>query len=430
MFRKQTRVLIVGEAVTAAHVIRPLGLALGLSAAGYDITFACDRRYEGLVCNTGLVYTELPAISRELFLSRLDKGSSLYSLEELQGYVRDDLRIIAAVRPDVIVGDFRISMGISAELCSIPYLALSSVHWSAHAGLPLPVPEHWLVDAMGVRLAGLVTGAVVPLFFKFQARAMNTLRESYGLPGIEGRGAPDVYTHGTRTLYLDTPDLYGAPQLGPDEACIGPVLWAPSSARPLWWDDLPLDRPVAWLSAGSSGAGKAMCRVAEVLDANGFAVMASTAGGLTGLPPSVYTASFINGLEAAERADIVVCNGGSGIVYQALAKGRPVLGIPRNMDQYYVMEAVQSRGAGRLIRSGMVTDDSVLSAARDLLACSSYRAAALRQGRAIRVLNPVFGLERTIDQLLGASRQSPDSGKSPAMDPAADRPSALAGTIS
>ena len=49
---------------------------------------------------------------------------------------------------------------------------------------------------------------------------------------------------------------------------------------------------------------------------------------------------------------MVICNGGSATVYQALAESRaPVLGIPSNMDQHLTMQCVEGAEAGLSLRT-------------------------------------------------------------------------------
>ncbi len=396
---KEMNILFVGEGVTAAHATRPLGLALDMDRTRFAPVFAADPLYESMVRHANLPFEPLPCIERETFLQRLDKGAALYSLDELRRYVQDDLRLIAKVKPDAIVGDFRISMGISAELSGIPYLSLSNLHWSPNAALPVPVPEHPLVRVFGEAVMRRVIGLIVPFFLRIQARAANRLRRWYGLAPLGGDGAREVYTCGTRTLYLDIPELYGAMPLARNERCIGPVLWAPETALPDWWDTLPTDRPLAWVSAGSSGDSGAMEVAASALIEAGFAVMVATAGRMRA-SAGAYAADFLPGLKAAGRADLIVCNGGSGLVYQALAQGKPVLGVPRNMDQYYVMEAVERQGAGRLLRSGKATADSVVRAARAMLADRAMKAAAERLACAIAAREPARELGELVIETL------------------------------
>ena len=83
-------------------------------------------------------------------------------------------------------------------------------------------------------------------------------------------------------------------------------------------------------------------------------VIAATAG--TDTPPRMLGPMCILPIisparEAAARAKLVICNGGSPASQQALAAGVPVLGISSNMDQFLNMGAVVQAGAGILLRA-------------------------------------------------------------------------------
>ena len=48
----------------------------------------------------------------------------------LDRYVEEDLRLIDSFRPDVVVGDFRVSLAISARKARIPYVNVTNAYWS------------------------------------------------------------------------------------------------------------------------------------------------------------------------------------------------------------------------------------------------------------------------------------------------------------
>ena len=380
------RILFVGEGVTLAHVVRPLQVAASLDPETYEVFFACDPRYRELVAGKGLRYIPVATIPSAVFLKRVYNADPLYTPDELKACVRDDLRTLARVRPDVVVSDFRLSLGISAELCEIPHLAFSNAHWSPSAKLPCPVPEHPLVKLLGVTLVRLALKIALPYFFGVQAKAFNTLRKAYGLEPIGGRGAHEIFTRGTRTLYLDIPELYDLGPLSPTETYIGPVNWEPDIPLPSWWDALPDHKPVIFLSPGSSGDAVATLALIRALASLDLTLVVATAGRIApaNLPSSVFAAEWIPGLAAAQRADLVICNGGSPMVYLALGKGKPVLGIPQNHDQYYMMEALERKGAGKLIRSGRVDAVTVRKAVLEILGNPAFRQAAEDVVAAIR----------------------------------------------
>jgi UDP:flavonoid glycosyltransferase YjiC (YdhE family) len=115
-------------------------------------------------------------------------------------------------------------------------------------------------------------------------------------------------------------------------------------------------------------------------------LMVATAGRVdpARLEPPILAAKFLPGSDAAKRASFVVCNGGSSTAYQALAQGRPVLGIASNLDQYLAMTAVRDAGAGILLRADSLTPEKVEAAGRTLIEDTKYQLAARRVARALR----------------------------------------------
>src|SRR5262249_4757293 len=90
----------------------------------------------------------------------------------------------------------------------------------------------------------------------------------------------------------------------------------------------------------------------------------------------VFAADFLPGDMAAARADVVVSNGGSTTGYQALAAGRPVLGIPFNLDQYLFSQALTRVGAGLAVRAGTAEVSGVRAALSRLLVEPSFAGVA------------------------------------------------------
>jgi UDP:flavonoid glycosyltransferase YjiC (YdhE family) len=150
--------------------------------------------------------------------------------------------------------------------------------------------------------------------------------------------------------------------------------------RPDWWSRLDPKRPTAYVTLGSSGDVRCLRVAVEAVVAVGGQVLVATAGRvrLGNVGPHVFVANFLPGDLAAARADVVVSNGGSTTGYQALAAGRPLLGIPFNLDQYLFTQAVTQVGAGLAVRAGTADVDGVRVALSRLLAEPSFSAQARR----------------------------------------------------
>lgn len=401
---RRRRVLFVGEGVTLAHVVRPLEMASLLAPGDFEVLFACDARYEGLVREKGLTHVSLPCIDPADFRRRVYKAEALCTAGELRLQVAEDLRLMDAWRPELVVSDFRLSLGISAERAGTPHIAFSNAHWSPRARLECPVPDHPLVGILGVPVMKRLLPLALPWFFRRQVKTFNQVRVEHGLTPLGGRGAHEVFTRGTRTVYLDIPQLYGLGELSETESFIGPVQWSPAVRLPDAWSAACRKGPVIFAYPGSSGDAAGTLQLVQVASAMGATVL------LAGvkqpqrrdLPPNVLAADVIPAGAAARLADLVICNGGSPMVYHALSAGKPVLGVPVNLDQHFVMDAVVRHGAGRILRPGQCRSKAAPSVLRTLLDNAAVRQAAASLKTYIDAFDPLEEFLHVVDELVPA----------------------------
>ncbi len=378
-------VLLVAEAVTLAHYARIAVLARLLPAHAYRVIVAADPRYRSLDALHGVEFHPIRSISSAQFARALARGEPVYDAATLEGYVEEDLRLIGALRPDVLVGDFRISLGISARLSHVSYFSLADPYWSPRARLDYPVPELPLTRFLPIPLAQGVFDLVRPIAFRLHARPYNIVRRRFGLPALAG-DVRDVYTDADCLLYPGLPELVDMEPRAAHERFIGPLLWRPQVQPPQWWDALPGPGPFAYVTLGSSGRAALLTPVVQALTSVGITPLVADGG----RPEHGATlrADYLPGEEAAARAALVVCNGGSPTCYQALAAGVPVLGLPSNLDQYLNMSCLVRAGAGLLLRADRARVPAIAAAVRRLIGESSFRTNAARLKAAIGALSP------------------------------------------
>ena len=373
---QQRRILFVAEAVTLAHVTRPLVLAQALDPARYELHFACADGYEKLLEGLPARRWSIASITPQRFMDALAKGQPIYDRATLEGYLQEDLRLLDEIRPDVVVGDFRLSLAVAAPLRGVPYFNVVNAHWSPYyVEQRAPFPEHPLGRVLGPGLAGALFRWVEPLVFRLHAAALNRLRQQHGLPALGS--LRDAYTQADVVLYADTPGLLPCRDLPAHHHYLGPILWSPAVELPAWWDTVPTDRPCIYVTLGSSGAVQVLPRLLAALAELPVSVLLATAGRSQpeNPPANVYVADYLPGMAAAGRSALVIGNGGSATAYQALAHGVPVLGLPSNMDQFFTQSAIVRRGAGRLVRPSQATVKILRATVRDLLANEQYRQA-------------------------------------------------------
>jgi UDP:flavonoid glycosyltransferase YjiC (YdhE family) len=399
---RRVRILFVAEAVTLAHVARANVLARSLDPARYEVHAAWDPRFNALLGELPFTFHPIRSLPSQEFLRRLARGAPMHDTATLRAYVREDLATIAKVEPRAIVGDFRLSLAASARLAGVPLVAVGNAYWSPYARQTFQFPEYDypVAGIVGERLARRLFDRFRPLGFAAHTRPLNTVLREHKLPGIGG-DIRVMYTYGDYIAYADVPGLTATYDLPSNHRYIGAVLWSPSVATPSWWAELPANRPILYATLGSSGDSELLPVVLSALAGLPVTVIASTAGRVRvpQLPANARVADFISGSDAASRAALVICNGGSPTTYQALAAGVPVLAlVSNNMDQHLNMEAVRRAGAGEVLRARGVTEAAIRECVERMLASPRHRLAA----EGIRQVHQAYRVEERFPELIDA----------------------------
>ena len=372
------RLLIFAEAISLAHVARAVTLAQSLDSARYDVHLVCDPRYLALFDELGFPIHAIRSINSAVFHDRLAEGSPLYTTTELHQYVQEDLRMITEWQPDLVVGDFRLSLSVSARLTGVPYATVTNAYWSPYARPRFLVPELPITERFGPHVAQGLFSLIRPLVFAQQAYALNKVRRDYGLHAV-GYHLNHIFSDADYTLYADLPELVPTINLPAHHRYIGPVVWS-FGKLPYWWSSLRDSVRTAYVTMGTSGREDLTQLAAHTLADMGWQVLMATArpGSVTGVRSDVWVANYLPGIRAASKADLVVCNGGSAAVYQALAAGTPVLGIPMNLDQYLMMHYLRRFESGDYIRAGLATAELVTRMVRRMDESPHYKTRAVQ----------------------------------------------------
>jgi len=374
------RILFVAEAVSLAQVVRLVTLARAVDAHRYQVHFA-SAIFDDLVFGAPelahFVRHRIASLPAAVVDRRVARGLRPYGKRTLARYLREELALFEAVQPDLVVGDLRLSLAVSAPLAQVLHACIINAYWSPYAernGFPLP--DHPIVRLLGVARAAQHFPAALPFVFRHFARPVNALRRAHGLPEIGG--LLEVLTHGDHTLYADVPALAPTRGLPGGHRYLGYVPWSPPIAPPAWWDHLDPGRPLVYVTLGSSGRVERLPIIVEAAASLGCQVVVATAGraALEARPPDIYVADYLPGDLAARRASVVVSNGGSTTGYQALAEGKPVLGVASNLDQYLAMQAIERFGAGLPVRAGALTREGVRRGLERLLGEPAFAARA------------------------------------------------------
>lgn len=370
---KRRKVLFFAEGATLAHVARPLLLAKAMDTTKFDISFCRPLAFANITDPLPFRTIDLKCQAGQVFAQRLERGLPLYDFQTLTDYVRDDLAIIDNVQPDVIVGDFRLSLSVSARLREIPYITVCDAYWSPEYASETPLPAHSLTHLIPIGIAQRAFQYIAPLAFRLHAVPMERLRRSFGLPSLN-YDLRACYTDADLRLFANPPELFPELKSSPQSAFLGPIAWSPSGDinLPPTFDT----KRLAYISMGSSGPPQAVSKVIPALRQVDCCALIATAGKLAESAENTeqcMVRSFLPGDRACQLADLIICNGGSPMTNQALSAGKPILGIAKNMDQFLNMQAIERHGSGLLLRADRLSSKAIAVALEQLLQEPKYQ---------------------------------------------------------
>ena len=367
MKASRIKVLFFAEGATLAQLVRPLALARLLDPERFDVTFCRPAARGWLTADAAFRIVDLAVLPEAQFARRRDNFSPLYDYATLKRYVDDDLTLIDDIHPQVIVGDSRLSLSVSARLRVTPYMALCDACLSPENGAPASLPVFACTRYLPIALIEPLFRAVSGIAMRYHALPLERLRAHYGLPSL-GYDVLRGFSDADLRLFASIPMLFPKLYPGADAAYIGPITGFPSAlAAPAFFDD---EGPLVYVTLGSSGSPHLLTRIVTVLERLDCQVIVATAGKVPSFKPASERTrifDYLPGELVCRHAQLVVCNGGSAAANQALANGVPVLGIARSIDQLFNMRAVESFGAGLLVRADRASSARLREAADELL---------------------------------------------------------------
>ncbi len=382
------RILFIGEALTLSHVVRPLVLARAAHAAGYQVAFACDDRYAALVGKIPFRWFRLTAaLPKGDAKDRLKQTVPLFSVPTLEAQIREDRRLLQLSTPDLVVGDMRHSLAISAREAGIPFATIINAHW-APGTHDLPQPVHHVMRKL---LTNTMFDEMYRSLFAVGSTVynapLNLVRLRHGRPPLP----PDIrhaFFDADHILLADAPEFPAVGKLPENAMYLGPILWAPDIDLPPWWDDVSATQPVIYVNLGSSGEPGILPQIADGLTALGANVMIATTGNQAITPRTgFFITDFLPGDVALRRSSLAVLSGGSMAAQPALCAGVPVLAIPSNGDQLIYARLIAREGAGEVVTEAEINSATIRRIASQMLREPRYAENARRLGAMLRERN-------------------------------------------
>jgi UDP:flavonoid glycosyltransferase YjiC (YdhE family) len=363
-----------------SHTSRVLEVALRLRELGHRVIFAASGEYTRLAVEKGFEVVSVETNDREHTLACSRSGrTNWWDEARLRAGVAADRNIFRRLAPDLVLGDFRLSLSTSAELEHVPYAVIVNGSWTNYYTAPLRAPEHLAVTRwLGSKLTTWLLPMVKRRILEADARPFRKLRTELGL---KPRGNIWDQWRGDITLIADTPEYAPTANLPEGFHYIGPIVWEPDIEPPAWLDRIDRERPVLYVTMGSTGNPKFFHNVVELFAGSPYQCMMTTAGltSLGPLPDNFFVCELAPGSALMKKADVAICQGGNGTIYQAMVAGVPIIGVPTMHDQEFNLNRVEALGVGLQLSELSFRPEHLRRAVETVLGQPSFRDNAKRQ---------------------------------------------------
>ncbi len=327
--------------MSLAHVGRAMVVARRLEREGAKVVFATGSAHLELARKEGFNPREVFCVAPALAHAAIRRGSHIFDMPTLKRYVASDLALLEQEQPDLVIGDMRMSLNISAELVGVEYWSILSGYLTNYYAAPQNPPRTFpVVRFLGNRISKAIFPTLKSLTLYYYATNFRRYRKELGLDPVVN-DIFDVIASPYRNLIADLPRFIPCVNLPSHFEYIGPLIWEPDLPDPDWLDRLHSDIPTVYVSMGSTGDSNDLRRILISMRDAGWQVMTTT-GQFGQAPSGIFSVPFARGSSLLRRSKLLICHGGSGTVYQAISEGVPVIGVGTFHDQEINLERVEA----------------------------------------------------------------------------------------
>ncbi len=397
-----------------AHVSRLFELAKALREKGYRVIFASSGEYLKIPADAG--FTVIPDVytpSPERIMDVCRKGMvNFYDDDILKKSFDADLKIFEEIKPDLVIGDFRLSLSTSCEYCSIPLAITINGAWTNYYAINFQPPEHGAITRLlGKRLAKPILPWLVDAVVAISRKPYNKLRKQLGLN--PRKNLWDIMK-GDLNLITDLPEYAPTEELPENFHYIGPMIWEPSMPLPEWTHSLDPEKFTIYVTMGSTGDAHMFHQLVDIFKDTNYQCIVTVANitEIHNIPHNFFVEKFLPGGKLMEECsiDLVICHGGNGTIYQAISKGIPLIGIPTMPDQDINLTRVEDLGIGIAVTHLNFKTSLLLDAIEEIRTNPQYRENARKYQAQIESYDPAGKGAELIDTFLN---NPPDAVFSP-----------------
>ena len=366
-------ILFVTDGNFLSHLLRCMEIAKVLRARGEDVVFAASGRYVDMLGRNKFEYH--PVFTNDPdHTMRATRASMFryYNRHLLKKSVDSEIACLKKINPRVVVGDFRWTLGISAEYCGVPYVGIINTIWTPYYAPFRSISEKMLLRKIfGLKFMEKVSPYGQKLMMYRRGKPFNRLRKKLG---ITPRCDLNREMYGDYNLMPDIPEFCPTTGLPDNFQYIGPLFAKDDTLADYSNIKLP-QRPYVYVTLGSTATPRMIQLIFDAFAGKNVPIVMSTGKQPIQLtvPDNFYVHDYLSAKQALKNAQTVVCHGGQGTLYQALSYGLPIIGIATHNDQQWNMDRVSALKLGIQFGEDSTSPDEIFKAYTTITANPEYR---------------------------------------------------------
>ena len=259
----------------------------------------------------------------------------------------DQVRVIGLLKPAAVLGDTSITLKMAAEKTGVPYISLMNGYMSKYYSFPRQLsrthPMYKFMKNFPGPVADLLTQRGEAFVFSRVHRPFKQIRRRHQLS--EKKDYLDEL-EGNLNLICDLDELFPQKEYPSNYKQIAPLYCDATRPFNLVADKLDKNKKTIFVSMGSSGDWEKLRFLNEAIFEQYNIVAAGDKEHILHAP-HIIQAPFVNVHELFPFADLVICHGGNGTIYQALLYGIPVLCSTSHFEQEWNAGALERLHIGK-----------------------------------------------------------------------------------
>ncbi len=325
------RILMDSSAIGLSHLTRLLLIAREFRDRDAQVAFAFKKK-DKLLEQEGYEFFPISDVAITDFSSNI---FAAYTPSFVEQCVEEELKVIKAFQPDVIVGDLRMTAAISSRIAKVPYISVVSSYMTDYFN-PVDVMIPKEKSALKHAIASITGRGIQAVQKRALATPFRTVARKYGIKNLVSLYD---FLQGDLTLLADLPQFCPLANLPKNFRYIGPLIWeGTNGAIPTYLERRNKSQKLIYATTANTGKEKLIQLVVEAFkDDSAYEVVLTTGAYINPnqFPSAgnIHIERFIPGSQVLKHSVAAIHCGSQGTTYQTMAQGVPAVVLPFNNDQ-------------------------------------------------------------------------------------------------